>query len=807
MVCCSYRGFWNSKGRPSEKGIAMDAAASLEWIRDHFLQQGGNPTEAIPVVIWGQSVGAGIATNLSARQHLFSKYNLALDTLILETPFISVRAMLETLYPQKWLPYRHLWPFLWNHLDSYEALGVMKQSLKDAGMEAPRTLILEAGKDELVPIEHGDVLLKRCFELGLQVEKKLLWKPSRKLADRRYHVGINRNNIAIPIKFRTLEDDESILLGLPGSFVDTRLVCCNKEYFGAAKPLFQFMTSFALCFSLTYCDLVPVGNNQIHSHWSGGSWNIMGSTFYPNYIAEWKQWFRFNNPNANAAPFPANAVIMAQLQGYAAPPAPVVAAGPNPAPPIVPPALPIFGAGPPAAPPPAVVLPPRPRPGPRVPAVAFVPSPAQAAMLVGGTGPRAFGNTFIPDWRAVKILGAGGNGVVALWEYIGLPVNRPPGIARHNRVAVKTATNFQFPLDEEVDFMWKLSRSGNCEHLVQLLKYPAEIMDPARIAAEGLHPLWNGRIRRLIMEYCPQGSLEDLLQARRARNLLFAEVTLWHIFDCLIDACSIMDFRTELTLDTGGQAVIPQGYPEGNEIAIHFDVKPANSDRNPGHTTMPVYKIADFGVALWLLRGLGLMAPHPTYQMNQQWRNRGTWAYRAPEQFSPRWNFGDYNMSPVCGQYGSATNVWQIGQIMYDLPHPGRSRSAHALSTCVHDRWGTSLGKHIRHQARRPASVLQAAERHDPPMSLRDPRLPTLSRRSQDEGCRAPAVLSGPRDARRAVGGFGSPGTYAPRTTGASSRRPSCAAVYLSAPRRKHGSVQKKKTSACRPSAAPLLRP
>ncbi|KAJ5037199.1 uncharacterized protein L3040_007379 [Drepanopeziza brunnea f. sp. 'multigermtubi'] len=396
----------------------------------------------------------------------------------------------------------------------------------------------------------------------------------------------------------------------------------------------------------------------------------MGSTFYPNYIAEWKQWFRFNNPNANAAPFPANAVIMAQLQGYAAPPAPVVAAGPNPAPPIVPPALPIFGAGPPAAPPPAVVLPPRPRPGPRVPAVAFVPSPAQAAMLVGGTGPRAFGNTFIPDWRAVKILGAGGNGVVALWEYIGLPVNRPPGIARHNRVAVKTATNFQFPLDEEVDFMWKLSRSGNCEHLVQLLKYPAEIMDPARIAAEGLHPLWNGRIRRLIMEYCPQGSLEDLLQARRARNLLFAEVTLWHIFDCLIDACSIMDFRTELTLDTGGQAVIPQGYPEGNEIAIHFDVKPANilaGDRNPGHTTMPVYKIADFGVALWLLRGLGLMAPHPTYQMNQQWRNRGTWAYRAPEQFSPRWNFGDYNMSPVCGQYGSATNVWQIGQIMYEL--------------------------------------------------------------------------------------------------------------------------------------------
>jgi hypothetical protein len=57
----------------------------------------------------GQSIGAGFATNLAAQTEP-SMSNLALKTLILETLFLSVRAMLETLYPQKWIPYRHLWP-------------------------------------------------------------------------------------------------------------------------------------------------------------------------------------------------------------------------------------------------------------------------------------------------------------------------------------------------------------------------------------------------------------------------------------------------------------------------------------------------------------------------------------------------------------------------------------------------------------------------------------------------------------------------------------------------------------------------
>ena len=173
MVCCSYRGYWFSKGRPSEKGIALDATAALEWIKDDHERQDGNKKQPAQVIIWGQSIGAGVATNLAAQQSPLSK-DLLLRALILETPFLSIRAMLETLYPQKWLPYRYLWPFLRNHLDNWKALGLLGERFKATGAKAPSVLILEAGRDELVPNSHGAMLESRCIDVRLAVKRRAI---------------------------------------------------------------------------------------------------------------------------------------------------------------------------------------------------------------------------------------------------------------------------------------------------------------------------------------------------------------------------------------------------------------------------------------------------------------------------------------------------------------------------------------------------------------------------------------------------------------------------------------------------------
>jgi len=106
-----------------------------------------------------------VATTCAAKPENFAE-NLDLRMLILETPFLSIREMLVTLYPQKWLPYRYLWPFLRNHLDSWKALEQIAMR-----RPAPSVVILAAGRDELVPKLHGDALEQRCQQLGIQVDK------------------------------------------------------------------------------------------------------------------------------------------------------------------------------------------------------------------------------------------------------------------------------------------------------------------------------------------------------------------------------------------------------------------------------------------------------------------------------------------------------------------------------------------------------------------------------------------------------------------------------------------------------------
>ncbi|KAI0200849.1 Alpha/Beta hydrolase protein [Astrocystis sublimbata] len=173
MVCLSYRGYWKSRGRPTEKGLRLDSSAAIDWISrkhqeacDH--DQPGNPQNPAQVVLWGQSIGCGVTTNLAAEKTMPA--NLRLSSLILETPFTSIRAMLEVLYPQKWLPYKYLWPFLRNHFDSYQNLKLIADTYGTGG-SAPGILIVQAAKDELVPSELTQQLYDRCIELRLPVRR------------------------------------------------------------------------------------------------------------------------------------------------------------------------------------------------------------------------------------------------------------------------------------------------------------------------------------------------------------------------------------------------------------------------------------------------------------------------------------------------------------------------------------------------------------------------------------------------------------------------------------------------------------
>ena len=175
FVCLSYRGYWTSSGRPTEKGLRLDAAAALDWVsRNHHNScaandgKAGSSSPAAEVLLWGQSIGSGVATNLAAEYAMPD--NCRLNSLVLETAFTSVRAMLEVLYPQKWLPYKYLWPFLRNHLDSWKNVDVIAEKYKNEN-HRPHLFFLEAAKDELVPEALSQQLFDRSLQSGLATER------------------------------------------------------------------------------------------------------------------------------------------------------------------------------------------------------------------------------------------------------------------------------------------------------------------------------------------------------------------------------------------------------------------------------------------------------------------------------------------------------------------------------------------------------------------------------------------------------------------------------------------------------------
>ena len=155
MVALSYRGYWTSSGRATEPGIKFDAQATLQWVKDN------HPNAS--VVLWGQSLGAGVAC-AAAEHHLSKSESQPLQGLILETPFTSVSSMLLALYPEKWLPYLYLSRFLRSHWDSSVAL----QRIANAeACRRPQVLLIAATRDEIVPSEEAEKLQKVCKEASL----------------------------------------------------------------------------------------------------------------------------------------------------------------------------------------------------------------------------------------------------------------------------------------------------------------------------------------------------------------------------------------------------------------------------------------------------------------------------------------------------------------------------------------------------------------------------------------------------------------------------------------------------------------
>lgn len=135
IVAFHYRGYYPSAGSPSADALVADAPLIYDYATGRFAHD--------RVIAVGFSIGCGIAAKLSAERKL--------DGLVLVTPFDSLKAAAQSLYP--WLP---IGSFFRHDIDAAEALERSR---------VPTAIIAAANDDIIVP-ERTDALRRRTPALA-----------------------------------------------------------------------------------------------------------------------------------------------------------------------------------------------------------------------------------------------------------------------------------------------------------------------------------------------------------------------------------------------------------------------------------------------------------------------------------------------------------------------------------------------------------------------------------------------------------------------------------------------------------------
>ena len=132
LLVVSYRGYSGSTGSPSEAGLHRDAEAAYRYLRTY---------EPRRIVLYGESLGSGVAVRLAAGQPV--------GGVILDAPYTSIADVAGPLFP--FLPVSLL---LRDPFASVEVIGRVRSPL----------LVLHGEADGLIPIALGERLFAAANE-------------------------------------------------------------------------------------------------------------------------------------------------------------------------------------------------------------------------------------------------------------------------------------------------------------------------------------------------------------------------------------------------------------------------------------------------------------------------------------------------------------------------------------------------------------------------------------------------------------------------------------------------------------------
>lgn len=153
VLALDYRGYGRSEGHASVDGIHEDAGLALRWLQSH--------SGALPLFVYGQSLGGTVALNLVARGDADSRSRIA--AVIADSAFASYRGIAREKLDSWWLTWPLQAPLSWLVSDAWSPLAVVDRI-------SPIPLLLIHGeRDAVVPPQHAAQLFARAGE------PKALW--------------------------------------------------------------------------------------------------------------------------------------------------------------------------------------------------------------------------------------------------------------------------------------------------------------------------------------------------------------------------------------------------------------------------------------------------------------------------------------------------------------------------------------------------------------------------------------------------------------------------------------------------------
>ena len=132
FLIIAWRGFSGNNGSPSEKGLYEDGKSAISWLIDKGVKEEN-------IVIYGESLGTGVATHLSQNKNFAG--------IILETPFTSMVDAAKNFYP--YIPVSLLLKDIFDNKNKIKNINVP-------------VLIMHGEADQIVPYAMG----KKMYEIA-----------------------------------------------------------------------------------------------------------------------------------------------------------------------------------------------------------------------------------------------------------------------------------------------------------------------------------------------------------------------------------------------------------------------------------------------------------------------------------------------------------------------------------------------------------------------------------------------------------------------------------------------------------------